>query len=714
MAKVTVIDNGYSIESLYKWDTGQELEIYGMTLPVAPQVHFAHKGDQFAIVRQASMDASGVIRVSIPDIMLQSTARLCAYICTQQGEEFKTLCKIVIPVIPRAKPNDYAPEDEEYNYSLAGLELELIALESGAVPTMEKVLDGEGKLQVLRFGMPVGPQGGPGERGTGILKVTTAPSSYTTAIGDYIPKYRLALSTLKSQSKVDEVKIGDIIQYSYYQYQIDYLTETYAYVSASRVSLRGATGSDASVTAENIATALGYTPADAAKQVQGDFAENDPENPAHILNRTHWKETENGVFLFDQEVSGGNYTYAETIGLDIGEVYEVVFAGYILDMVGVEYSANGEMGVTLKRIDGESTIFEIVDYDPATAGKKGCAGRITTAGSSHSGQFVIFGNRVNWHRLDMRFMPHALGRVKTINDQLPDQYGNVQIEAGGVKSVNGKTPDKNGNVEIEVGGGGGSALADLAENDPNAAGYVKNRTHWRELELGEAIIDTSVSLAFQTNKTVTSSVADGLTQGSTYRVMWGGVEYQCVCGVSGANEPYLGNLALHDTSAEASDDPFCIVSLGGASYKVLRKVPGTYTLTVQALVKDVWHKLDSGYLPEPISLALGGYGIDLEVIVNAGGSAVVENTSLLWSKVADAWQAGNRLRVSIPAGDTELCVSDPMIWKVDDAGLCLAMNTALVMDTSLVALYIMLSPEVNDGEVNTAKTTVYAKSVLLG
>lgn len=87
-----------------------------------------------------------------------------------------------------------------------------------------------------------GSDGAPGQRGTGILKVTTAPSSYTTAIGSYTPKYRIALSTVKSQSKVDEVLLGDVIQYSYYQYLVDYMDATYAYTSVTRTSLRGAAG----------------------------------------------------------------------------------------------------------------------------------------------------------------------------------------------------------------------------------------------------------------------------------------------------------------------------------------------------------------------------------------------------------------------------------------------------------------------------------------
>lgn len=103
--------------------------------------------------------------------------------------------------------------------------------------------------------------GAPGQRGTGILKVTTAPSSYTTAIYDYTPKYRIALSTVKAQAKVDEVLLGDLIQYSYYQYLVDYMDATYAYTSVTRTSLRGANG-------ETPVRGTDYwTPADKAEMV---------------------------------------------------------------------------------------------------------------------------------------------------------------------------------------------------------------------------------------------------------------------------------------------------------------------------------------------------------------------------------------------------------------------------------------------------------------
>jgi hypothetical protein len=86
-----------------------------------------------------------------------------------------------------------------------------------------------------------GDTGATGQRGAGIYSVTTAPSSYTTAIGDFTPKYRIKLSTAKAQSGATEIIVGDQIRYSYYTYPIGYVDSSYAYM-ATRVSLRGATG----------------------------------------------------------------------------------------------------------------------------------------------------------------------------------------------------------------------------------------------------------------------------------------------------------------------------------------------------------------------------------------------------------------------------------------------------------------------------------------
>lgn len=86
-----------------------------------------------------------------------------------------------------------------------------------------------------------GDTGATGERGTGILKITTAPSSYTTATGGFTPTYRVALSTVLSQSKASKVLVGDTVAYNYYQYPVGYVDASYVYLGA-RTSIRGSTG----------------------------------------------------------------------------------------------------------------------------------------------------------------------------------------------------------------------------------------------------------------------------------------------------------------------------------------------------------------------------------------------------------------------------------------------------------------------------------------
>ena len=86
-----------------------------------------------------------------------------------------------------------------------------------------------------------GSVGETGFRGFSVLRITTAPSSYTTATGGYTPKYRVALSTVLSQSTATEVVVGDTVLYSYYTYPVGYVDADYVYLG-TRTSIRGSTG----------------------------------------------------------------------------------------------------------------------------------------------------------------------------------------------------------------------------------------------------------------------------------------------------------------------------------------------------------------------------------------------------------------------------------------------------------------------------------------
>lgn len=89
--------------------------------------------------------------------------------------------------------------------------------------------------------------GADGERGNSVLRVTTAPSAYTTETGGFTPAYRIALSTVKSQASVDEVRVGDTILRNYYTYKVGYVDASYAYLT-TYASIRGSTGTSVTIT----------------------------------------------------------------------------------------------------------------------------------------------------------------------------------------------------------------------------------------------------------------------------------------------------------------------------------------------------------------------------------------------------------------------------------------------------------------------------------
>ena len=67
-----------------------------------------------------------------------------------------------------------------------------------------------------------GIQGIQGERGGRDLSVTTAPSAYTTKVGTFTPAYRISLSTVKTQSGIDTVYVGDTLVYGVLNLSTEY------------------------------------------------------------------------------------------------------------------------------------------------------------------------------------------------------------------------------------------------------------------------------------------------------------------------------------------------------------------------------------------------------------------------------------------------------------------------------------------------------------
>lgn len=85
-----------------------------------------------------------------------------------------------------------------------------------------------------------------GTRGTGILNITGGLASYTATVNGSTSAYRILLSRVKTDSKVNDVLVGDTIRYSTFLYPIIYVDDTYAYCSA-RVTIQGTAGTSVTV-----------------------------------------------------------------------------------------------------------------------------------------------------------------------------------------------------------------------------------------------------------------------------------------------------------------------------------------------------------------------------------------------------------------------------------------------------------------------------------
>ena len=112
----------YVTDSVYQWDLNRVLSVSGLNLSVAPEVHFSNANMDKAIVRQATLN-NHVVSVKIPNSLIQDPLTIYAHIGIHEGNTFKVVEKVEIPVIRKERPKDYQIEtsDEEI-YSFKALE----------------------------------------------------------------------------------------------------------------------------------------------------------------------------------------------------------------------------------------------------------------------------------------------------------------------------------------------------------------------------------------------------------------------------------------------------------------------------------------------------------------------------------------------------------------------------------------------------------------
>lgn len=92
-----------TVNGLHQWDYGQSLEIEAPDLPALVEVHFACAGMLEAVVRSCAL-ADGKVIAAIPDICLEQTTPVVAWVYEVGETSGRTTRTVTLPIIQRAKP----------------------------------------------------------------------------------------------------------------------------------------------------------------------------------------------------------------------------------------------------------------------------------------------------------------------------------------------------------------------------------------------------------------------------------------------------------------------------------------------------------------------------------------------------------------------------------------------------------------------------------
>ena len=294
MANVIVENNKYTVESLYQWDLNQVLEIYGLSLESIPEIHFTNNAMDRAIVKQSTMDDNGVIRVTIPNSLLQTPYKITAYVCTYEGSAFKSLYKIVIPVEARNKPNDYTlsvTDDEVYSFNALENKIE------NELTLARKIYEDSVRDFLLRSGDKMS-----GAIDMGGFKITRLGTP--TADSDAVPKVYadlIARAAAAAQTSADNANTA----------------AGNAQTSADNANTAAANAQSAAENAQT--TADNAVPKDTLPYFRTYSFKQDTEAPWHNLIVNNWTDITVGTVFLARIQAGG--TMAVGVGIKVNDNY---------------------------------------------------------------------------------------------------------------------------------------------------------------------------------------------------------------------------------------------------------------------------------------------------------------------------------------------------------------------------------------------------------
>lgn len=189
----------------------------------------------------------------------------------------------------------------------------------------------------------------------------------------------------------------------------------------------------------------------------------------------------------------------------------------------------------------------------------------------------------------------------------------------------------------KTGSSGASVQPDHAQNDPTAADYIKNRTHWVEevenLVFGPTLIhNTDGSDGYEElTPWAYELMKDVVTEGVPFCLVYDGVSYEFPDGfvihgeTEGVPDAYIGNPSLlRNPQGEDNGIPF---ALSFTYYQVMWYSDGNdHTVSLYYKAK-AYHPISPDYLPEGVPYVEKGE----TVLVDAG------STTLSYDEMSDSY-----------------------------------------------------------------------------
>lgn len=139
MSLKVLVPNGrteITVNGLHQWDYGRTIEIHAAGLPAIVEVHFACTGMETAVVRSCAV-LDGQVTAAVPDICLEQTTPIVAWVYAIGDTTGETILTITLPIIPRTKPqpSETIPEDVSDRYTELITEVNEAVAEMNALAT---------------------------------------------------------------------------------------------------------------------------------------------------------------------------------------------------------------------------------------------------------------------------------------------------------------------------------------------------------------------------------------------------------------------------------------------------------------------------------------------------------------------------------------------------------------------------------------------------